>query len=237
MNSRNSLQLEGLSRIVQHNEKYDCAMISGYIAGEDVSRKEQKQRHAKLLVELKLYDYFIVSLRGGWENDNGEVEKEQRFFVINRGSKKKSQPEEIEPIERFTEIIVELGKKYEQEVVVIVPRGALSEESKAHFISPKTNKKNHMGKARLRRITGGMYSRVKERSFKFGEEIKNDVEILAVHYPVGTMFGVMGCRAKAKKENEDFPSAFINGTSLREWIIDRHGDVYKKSLRKDGNNE
>lgn len=225
MSSRNSLQLEGLSRIVQRNEKYDCAMISGYIKREKVASKEQKQRHARLLANLRLYSFVMVSLKGGWENDDGEIEKEQSFFVINRGTQKKSQPEEIAPIERFTEIIVDLGKKYEQEVVVIIPRGALSGESKAHFICPETNKKNHMGKARLGRITGQMYSRVKERSFKFGEESKNDVEILGVHYPVETMFGVMGCRIISNKKIEDVSIHVLKGTSLREWVLNRNKNV------------
>ena len=35
MNNQNGLQLESLSRIVQHNEKYDCAMISGYLSKKE----------------------------------------------------------------------------------------------------------------------------------------------------------------------------------------------------------
>ena len=227
MNSRNSLQLEGLFQIVQYNENYDCAMISGYITGEEVSRKKQQQRHARLLAKLRSYRFIVISLKGGWENDEGVLEKEQSFFVINRGSQKKSQPEDIVPLERFTEIIVDLGKKYEQEVVVIVPHGALSGRSKAHFIYPETNKKNHMGKVRLGRITGRMYSRVKDkgRPFEFGEATKNDIEILSVHYPAWGLAGQYSCRAISNMRLDKVPIDTLNGTSLREWLVKHRGNV------------
>lgn len=220
MNSRNSLQLEGLSRIVQYNEKYHCAMISGYITEENTPRKAQQQRHARLLANLRLYSFITVSLKGGWENDDGEIEKEHSFFVINRG-RVRQEKEESHSLDKFTEIVVDLGKKYEQEAIVIIPRGALSGKSKAYFVFPKTSKKNHMGKARLGRITGGMYSRVKERSFKFGEETKNDVEILGIHYPVGGMFGVLRYRIISKKPLEEVSTHILKGTNLREWVLNR----------------
>ena len=97
MNNQNGLQLESLSRIVQHNEKYDCAMISGYLSKKEDGGKNSppraKKRHAKLLAELKMYNYFVISLKGAWRNEDGEIEKEESFFVVNRG-KGKSEEEQ-----------------------------------------------------------------------------------------------------------------------------------------------
>ena len=123
------LQLEGLSRIVQHSEQYDCAMISGYIAEKDTSRKEQKRRHARLLATLKPYNFFIISLKRAWKDKHGKIEKERSFFVVNKGK------EERMSLVKFSHTISKLGAEYRQESVLIVPPGALSGKSRAYLIN------------------------------------------------------------------------------------------------------
>ena len=234
MDSRSGLMLEGLFRIVEHNETYDCAMISGYITEEarNISRREQRKRHAKLLAKLKLRkSFFVISLKGGWRNEYGKVGKEESFFIVNKGTFNKQGKEMIRNLEEFGRIIADLGTEYEQDSVLIVPRGALSGKSRAYLIYMESlYEKRYVGRARLGRITGDIFSRVGGRPFVFDEGY-DSVEILNVHYPASGMLGYMGYRNFSRKEWRDVPVSVLNGKSLEEWLKDRDGSVFLRYIR------
>ena len=231
MDSRSGLILEGLSRIMEHNETYDYAMISGYIMGEDISRREQRQRNVRLLAKLKLYDFFIVSLKGGWENDEGEIEKEERFFVVSRGGIKQGK-EQRKCLEAFGRIIADLGVEYDQESVLIVPRGALSGDSRAYLIyMDSLYEKHYVERARLGRITGNIFSRVGGHPFTFDENYDDGIENLSVHYPTSGMLSFMGYDNISRKKLEDVPVSVLKGISLEEWLTDRDGSVFRRYIR------
>ena len=220
LKTRRELQLEGLARIVQHSEQYDCAMISGYIAEEDTPRKEQKRRHARLLAKLRLYNFFIISLKGAWKDKDGKIEKERSFFVVNKGSML---------LAKFSNTISKLGAEYKQESVLIVPRGALSGKSRAYLISMDAlKKKAYIGSGELGRVTGGMFSRVKRGSFTFGEDYDNGIKISGVHYPVGGTFAVMGYTSISKRKSKEVPTHILKGIGVREWLEEHDGNLYRK---------
>ena len=228
LKTRRELQLEGLSRIVQHSEQYDCAMISGYITEEDTPRKEQKRRHARLLAKLRLYNFFIISLKGAWKDKDGKIEKERSFFVVNKGSIRQEKEERMSLV-KFSHTISKLGAEYRQESVLIVPRGALSGKSRAYLINMDApTKKAYIGPGELGRVTGGMFSRVKRGSFTFGEEDDNGIKISGVHYPVGGTFAVMGYTSISKRKLKEVPTHILKGIGVREWIEEHDGNVYRK---------
>ena len=223
MGSRSGLILEGLSRIVEHNETYDCAMISGYITRRNIPRREQRQRSVRLLAKLKLYDFFIVSIKGRWETGRGKLRKEESFFIVDS---------EESDIEEFGRIIADLGVEYEQESVLIVPRGALSGDSRAYLIyMDSLYEKHYVGRARLGRITGNIFSRVGGRPFTFDENYDDGIENLSVHYPASGMLSFMGYRNISRKKLKDVPLSVLKGISLEEWLKDRDGSVFRRYIR------
>ncbi len=233
MDSRSGLMLEGLSRIVEHNETYDCAMISRYITGGNIPRREQRKRHAKLLAKLKLWSsFFIISLKGRWKDREGRVRREESFFIVNKGTVHQGKPEVMD-LEVFGRVVADLGVESDQDSVLIVPRGALSGKSRAYTIyMDSLYEKRYMGSARLGRITGDIFSRVSGRPFIFDEDYDGSVEILNVHYPASGMLEYMGYRNFSKKEWRDVPVSVLNGTSLEEWLDDRDGSVFLRYIRE-----
>ena len=73
-----------------------------------------------------------------------------------------------------------------------------------------------------------MFNRVKRRSFTFGEDYDNGIKISSVHYSVGGMYGLMSYRSISKRKLKEVPTNILKDTSLREWIEEHDGDVYKK---------
>lgn len=136
-------------------------------------------------------------------------------------------------VEEFGRIVADLGVEYEQYFVLIVPRGALSGKSRAYLIyMDSLYGKSYVGRARLGRITGDIYSRVKGRPFTFDKDYDDSVEILNVHYPASGMLAYMGYRNFSRKEWMDVPVSVLNVTSLEEWLDDRDGSVFLRYIRE-----
>ena len=223
---KHELQNEGLSRLVQHNNEYDCAMMSGYLSipGTTPTRKEQQQRHAKLLSELKMYNFVILSIKGRWPDKKGNIKKEESFFVVNRGRDKSTLSSD-----EFTKAIVKLGKKLRQFAVMMIPKGALSGKNRAFEIyMSKPTKKEYAGAAELGRATGGMFSRYKGRKFAFKEWTeKSNWEIEGIHFPAESLLHRYSCQRNINRPLEEMSISELDvDAGMKKWITEYKGGLY-----------
>ena len=209
-------------------------MMSGYLSipGKNTTRKEQQQRHAKLLNGLKMHSFVILSIKGRWPNEDpdeeDEIVKEESFFVVNRGRNKGEVSKKMSS-EKFTNAIVQLGKKFRQYAVMIVPKGALSGKSRAFEIYMNDpTKKKYVGAAELGRATGGMFSRYKGRKFAFKEWTeKSNWEIEGIHFPAESMLHRYGCQRNINGPLEEISVSELDvDAGMKKWIIEYEGGLY-----------
>ena len=205
-------------------------MLSGYLSlpGEKITRKEQQQRHAKLLNELKMHSFVILSIKGGWPDKKGNIVKEEGFFVVNRGRSRGDTLSKLSS-EKFTDAIVKLGIKFRQYAVLIVPKGALSGKSRAFEIyMNKPTKKEYVGAAELGRATGGMFSRYKGRKFAFKEWTEDSKwEIKGISFPAESLLHRYGCQRNINRPLEEVSVSELDvDAGMKKWITEYKGGLY-----------
>jgi len=142
---RNYLTESSLSRIWRHNEKYDCGVITafrqytncGYMENAEpsfsdkqpvkISKSENNKRSKALMADL-IKEGFSGSIKMvGTYPEGGVPVKEISFFVID--SKQTG---------KLKNVLIKLGKKYDQDSILYIPKGSIKGEDKAYLIG--TNK-------------------------------------------------------------------------------------------------
>jgi hypothetical protein len=124
----------GMGRILQHLENTDIAFVSAFLtgknpgargygvyeegetdsmgkahkAGEMVSRNENKRKNKSLASAIEMAGYGFLKVKGKYEG----VE-EETFCVINA----------VEDSEQFAEVMHRLGNSFEQDSVLVCPKG------------------------------------------------------------------------------------------------------------------
>ena len=168
-----------LSRMRQHMLEHDTAMMTafrGYIRGEGagakipVTRKQNLKRNAQLKAELNK-KYNITVVQGKYIEDYGTPEAEEKgevtFFVVDN--------EDTGNLERD---IIRLGKKWEQDSVLFVEKGAangrLHGTSTAEF--PGFGKIFKLGHPVFGK-SGEIMTRMKGRPFIFTESVIVDHKV------------------------------------------------------------
>jgi hypothetical protein len=168
-----SLDESSLSRILNHIENHDIAMMTAFRGkcekcvdykkceqGKIFTKAENKQRNRQLQATLLQLGYGVTSVDGSYIENYGDESakevKEDSFFIVNNKDKS-----------GFDKKIIQLGKIYCQDSVLIKPKGKsafLYGTNKADF--PSLNKKTTVGN-----FKGGaksmFLSRVKNRPFVF----------------------------------------------------------------------
>jgi hypothetical protein len=108
--------LEGFSKMKSVIGKLDVAFISAFI-GDD--RKEDVENTKRLAESLRLVGFGYVRLLGNYETRNKETKEktygndEQTFGVLNN--------KESSDVLSFFQVIISLGKAYNQKNVLLVP--------------------------------------------------------------------------------------------------------------------
>jgi len=170
------LNESSLSRLWKHNEEHDTAALTAFRKGADCgegepySKKDNAKRNKSLLAKLKAKGYGVTKLHGSYP-EGGKTTKEISYFVVN-----------LSDDADFEKEILKLGKGFDQDSILYIPKGAIKGESKAYLIGTNSCKNNWLGigkkevfnKGRLGYDSPIYTSRVNGRPFLF-EEIGEEV--------------------------------------------------------------
>jgi len=162
------LQESGLARLFQKMQAHDVAMITGWRKtltdeqGErQLTRAENDQRNKELLAALLDAHYGVTHVNGNYIEGFGEPHAkevgENSFFVVNLPN---------DP--NFVQKLQQLGKHFNQDSVLIKPRG-----ESAHLVGtnnaefPGLGQKHMLPHFKAGSVPGPFLSRVRGRPFGF----------------------------------------------------------------------
>lgn len=175
-----------MSRALKHNDEHDCAFITAYREFKDKARKapytrrENVQRNATLLSALMGSGFNALTTLGRSTESKKPV-KERVFFVVNVNDI---------PFERFVRIIRTLGRRFDRDSIVILPRGSIRGDTKAFWMDPRKDERGYFSKALIGRGIAKYMSRIGGKIFRFtdsdeGEEYDlkdlDEFEVVAIH--------------------------------------------------------
>lgn len=130
-----------LSRIWRHNLEHDCGAITAFrkysdcdgSEGQEYSKKDNLKRNKSLSAKLISLGYGITKLHGKYP-EGGEVGKEVSFFVVDLKDKG-----------RLEKDLRKLGKEFNQDSILFVPKGAINNEATAYLIGTNHCPNNWLG--------------------------------------------------------------------------------------------
>jgi len=139
MNFRSYLKESSLSRLWKHNEDHDCAALTAFRTAEDCgngekySHKDNMKRNKSLLAKLKSANYSVTTLKGKYP-EGGKSVTEISYFVVN-----------ISDNNNFFKDIRKLGEEFDQDSVLLIPKGAINNTSTAYLIGTNHCENNWLG--------------------------------------------------------------------------------------------
>jgi hypothetical protein len=190
------LNESGLSRIWKHMENHDCGLLTAFRhakacgKGDVYTKEENLKRNKSMLAKLQAKRYGVTSVKGSYiENFGSSDEKEvgeNVFFVVD-----------TQDTGKLKEDLVKLGKEFEQDSILYIPKGGESSVLIGTNACPNgypglgktvTNDKRVLGKS------GQFFTRIKGRPFTFESTIYETHDL-----PQGYM-GRMSCNRIADKK-------------------------------------
>ena len=117
-----------LSRLWKHNEKHDCAAMTAFRKAKDCgngdiyTKNENLKRNKSLLAKLMSKGYGVTRLIGKYP-EGGVDSKEVSYFITD-----------IKDNGKLEEVIKKLCKEFEQDSVLFIPKGSISNTSTAYLI-------------------------------------------------------------------------------------------------------
>jgi hypothetical protein len=159
------LSESGLSRLHDHMMEHDSAILTAF--RNEYSNEQNYKRNRELKAQLLSMDYGVTKVDGSYienfETPQAIEVSEQSFFVSNRTNDA-----------GFVDSIKSLGESYEQDSVLIIPRGG----SDAYLIGtregndfPPFGEKISVGGLKMGREAEFM-SKIKGRPIVFKEELE-----------------------------------------------------------------
>lgn len=184
-----------LSRVWKHNEEHDCGAMTAFRVapncgeGTPYTSKENKARNKSLLAKLKSIGYGVTKLHGVYP-EGGETKKEESFFIVD-----------LQDAGKLEQHLKEFGDMFDQDSVLIVPKGAIKGDAKAYLLGTNKCKNNWLGYGKKEPFAKGKLgvespiytSKVNGRPFIF-ETVSNDV------LNAGNGFGVWAMHLIAEKD-------------------------------------
>lgn len=160
-----------LSKILRKSEESRCAILTAFRG--DVSKQEKRKRNSELAALISKKGLSYTQVQGNYvevDKDGKEtVVKELSFFVQNTN---------LTDAE-FDKFIFRLGYKYEQDSVLIIPKGGKGAylwgtSKNCDWID--FNQKINVGDATFGNIKTQFYSKIGGRAFEF-RSLSEDVSI------------------------------------------------------------
>ena len=133
------LNESSLSRLWRHNEEHDAGALTAFRKGSDCgegepyTKKENKQRNKSLLAKLKTKGYGVTKLLGTYP-EGGKSVKETSYFVVD-----------LDDTGNLEKDLRKLGKEFEQDSVLFIPKGAIKGDAKAHLVGTNSCENNWLG--------------------------------------------------------------------------------------------
>ena len=169
-----------LSRLWKHNEEHEAAALTAFRKGADCgegepySKKDNAKRNKSLLAKLKSKGFGVTKLHGSYP-EGGKTAKEISYYVVN-----------LNDNSNFEKEIIKLGKQFDQDSILYIPKGAISGDSKAYLIGTNNCENNWLGMGKKEIFNKGKMgydspiytSRVNGRPFLF-EEVGGEVTLPA----------------------------------------------------------
>jgi len=176
MKLKSVIQESSLSRVWKHNEEHDCGALTAFRKaadcgeGREYTKRENKQRNKSLLAKLKSKGYGVTKLKGQYP-EGGKTTTEESFFVVD-----------LKDSGTFEKDLRKLGQEFEQDSILIIPKGAIAGEAKAFLVGTNTCSNNWLGMGKKEPFAKGKLgydspiytSRVNGRPFIF-ETVLNEV--------------------------------------------------------------
>jgi len=150
-NNLDYVRESSLSRLWSHNKAHDCGALTAFRKynncgfddkGEpcgdtpiENTKKDNQKRNLALASDLKKVGYGITKVIGSYPEGGSNV-KEVSYFVVD-----------LQDNGKLKNDLKKLGKKYDQDSVLYVPKGAIdnSSKEKAHLIGTNTCCNNFLG--------------------------------------------------------------------------------------------
>jgi len=117
-----------LSRVYQHNRLHDCGAMTAWRkaelcgTGRTYTHAENAQRNRSLLAKLKARGYGVTTLHGRYP-EGGHITTEESYFIVD-----------IEDTGGLEQELQALGAQFEQDSVLIIPKGAVEGKAKAFLL-------------------------------------------------------------------------------------------------------
>jgi len=176
MKLKNILKESSLSRVWTHNEKHDCGALTAFRKAEDCgegreyTKSENTQRNRSLLAKLKAKGFGVTKLKGKYP-EGGKTATEESFFVVD-----------LNDSGTLEKDLRKLGQEFEQDSILIIPKGAIKGEAKAFLVGTNSCPNNWLGMGKKEPFNKGKMgydspiytSKVNGRPFIF-ETVLNEV--------------------------------------------------------------
>jgi len=135
----NYLKESSLSRILKHNINHDCGALTAFRkardcgAGEKYTHKENQKRNKSLKAKLLSMGYNITSVRGKYP-EGGKIQREDSFFIVDSNDTGSLETD-----------IIKLGIIFDQDSILYIPKGSVSQEDNAYLIGTNKCSNNWLG--------------------------------------------------------------------------------------------
>ena len=117
-----------LKRVWQHNESHECSAMSAWRVGEDCgegrlyTHKENQKRNKSLKAKLMSRGYGVTAVKGKYP-EGGKEAQEDSYFIVNLNDDK-----------TFFKDMAKLGEMFDQDSVLMVPLGAISNTGEKAYL-------------------------------------------------------------------------------------------------------
>ena len=133
------LEESSLSRLWRHNGEHDCGAMTAFRTaadcgeGEKYTNADNKKRNKSLLAKIKSKGYGATTLKGKYP-EGGKEAKEISYFIVD-----------LEDGGNLEKNLKKLGKEFEQDSILYVPKGAIQNTAKAYLIGTNSCSNNWLG--------------------------------------------------------------------------------------------
>ncbi len=136
---KQNINESSLSRLWGHNNDYKCAALTAFRTardcgkGEEYTHKDNQKRNKSLKAKLISSGYNITALKGVYL-EGGKSVSESSYFVVD-----------VNDDSDFFKKISKLGEDFEQDSVLLIPKGAIDNKDEAYLYGTNHCENNWLG--------------------------------------------------------------------------------------------